>query len=257
MPQGHVGFGVLSALVASVRQTLYALLRLFIAFVIISLRLSQSARKGFNRLGFCMLPAVLSIIRRVGYRRATTLTAIAVVAMVSAFWDETPPHAGQTYELTGKVVRVADGDTLTLLDGDNRDGANHKIRLASIDTPEKKSGSSRPGQPYAKAATQYLADRVAGQIIQVTCYETDRYGRHICDIPLADQPPLTTVNQALVLAGFAWANQQAGGKYLRDDSLLDLQAEAKAQKRGLWAQPNAVAPWVWRVKCWRKGQCAQ
>lgn len=204
-----------------------------------------------------MLPAVLSIIRRIGYRRTTTLSALVVVAIVSAFWDVTPPRAGQTYALTGKVVQVADGDTLTLRGGDGRDAVNHKIRLASIDTPEKKSGSKRPGQPYARAATQYLADRVAGQVIRLTCYETDRYGRHICDIPLSDQPPLTTVNQALVLAGFAWANQQAGGKYLRDETLLDLEVEAKAQKRGLWAEPDPVAPWVWRVQCWREGQCAQ
>ncbi len=204
-----------------------------------------------------MLPAVLTFIRRVGYRRTTTFAAIVVAGMLCAIWEATPPHASQTYELKGKVVRVADGDTLTLRDQGAVDGGVQKIRLASIDTPEKKSGSNRPGQPYARAATKYLADRVAGEVIELTCYETDRYGRHICDVPLTDQPPLTTVNQALVLAGFAWANQQAGGKYLRDDSLLTLQAQAKAQMRGLWAQPDPVAPWVWRVQCWRKGQCAQ
>lgn len=204
-----------------------------------------------------MLPAVLTFIRRVVYRRTTTFAAIVVAGMLGAIWEATPPHASQTYELKGKVVRVADGDTLTLRDQGAVDGGIKKIRLASIDTPEKKSGSNRPGQPYARAATKYLADRVAGEVIQLTCYETDRYGRHICDVPLTDQPPLTTVNQALVLAGFAWANQQAGGKYLRDDRLLALQAQAKAQKRGLWAQPDPVAPWVWRVQCWRKGQCAQ
>lgn len=199
-----------------------------------------------------MLPAVLSTIRRIGYRRTATLSAIVVVALASALWDMGDPSAGQTYTLSGKVIRVADGDTLTL-----RDGSNQKIRLASIDTPEKKSGSKRPGQPYAQAATKYLADAVAGSELTLTCYETDRYGRHICDIPLTGQEPLTTVNQALVLAGFAWANQQAGGKYLRDDTLMALEAQAKAQKRGLWAQPNPVAPWVWRVQCWRKGQCSQ
>lgn len=199
-----------------------------------------------------MLPAVLSTVRQIGYRRTATILAIVVVAIASAAWDFAGPAAGQTYALSGKVVSVADGDTLTL-----RDSSNQKIRLASIDTPEKKSGSKRPGQPYAQAARQYLADAVAGRELTLTCYETDRYGRHICDIPLIDQPPLTTVNQALVLAGYAWANQQAGGKYLRDDTLMALQAQAKTQKRGLWAQPDPVAPWVWRVQCWRKGQCGQ
>lgn len=40
--------------------------------------------------------------------------------------------------LTGRVVAIADGDTLTILDSSNR---QHKIRLAEIDTPEK-------AQPY-------------------------------------------------------------------------------------------------------------
>uniref|UniRef100_UPI004055766A hypothetical protein n=1 Tax=Orrella sp. TaxID=1921583 RepID=UPI004055766A len=57
------------------------------------------------------------------------------------------------------------------------------------------------------------------------------------------------------MAGMAWANQQAGGKYLRDKSLLLLQAQAKAAKRGIWAEPNPTPPWVWRYECWRNGKC--
>jgi endonuclease YncB( thermonuclease family) len=168
----------------------------------------------------------------------------------SATWWSTNTQTSQTYELVGKVVRVADGDTLTL-----RQATNESIRLASIDSPEKSSGSDRPGQPYAQVARQFLADQVAGQNVKLVCYETDRYGRHICDVPLKDGGSLTTVNQALVLAGMAWANQQAGGKYLRDKSLLLLQAQAKAAKRGVWAEPNPTPPWVWRVECWRNGKC--
>ncbi|HBI83285.1 MAG TPA: nuclease, partial [Alcaligenaceae bacterium] len=52
-----------------------------------------------------------------------------------------------------------------------------------------------------------------------------------------------------------WANQQGGGKYLRDRSLVDLEKQARAQKLGLWAEPNAVAPWVWRDVCWQKQKC--
>lgn len=181
-----------------------------------------------------------------------TLPALLVAAglLGSATWWSAKTQSSQTYELVGKVVRVADGDTLTL-----RQANNERIRLASIDSPEKSSGSDRPGQPYAEAARKFLADRVAGQTVTLICYETDRYGRHICDVPLKNGGSLTTVNQALVLAGMAWANQQAGGKYLRDKSLMSLQAQAKAAKRGIWAEPNPTPPWVWRYQCWRKGKC--
>jgi endonuclease YncB( thermonuclease family) len=40
----------------------------------------------------------------------------------------------KSHELTGKVVSVADGDTLTVLDADK---VQHRIRLHGIDAPEK------------------------------------------------------------------------------------------------------------------------
>ena len=42
--------------------------------------------------------------------------------------------AKQHYILTGRVVAIADRDTLTVLDGSN---TQHKIRLAAIDALEK------------------------------------------------------------------------------------------------------------------------
>jgi len=156
-------------------------------------------------------------------------------------------QAAQAYELTGKVIRVADGDTITV----RGEHGNHRIRLASIDAPETGSGSKRPGQPYGNASRKYLADQVAGKTLTLTCYEADRYGRHICDVPLGDY----TANQLLVFAGMAWANRQGNDKYLRDESLLQLQQDAQNNKRGLWVEPGAVAPWQWRRDCWRNGQC--
>jgi endonuclease YncB( thermonuclease family) len=167
--------------------------------------------------------------------------------MVAVLMSAMMAPSAMAYELTGKVIRVADGDTITL----RGDHANHRIRLASIDAPEKGSGSKRPGQPYGNASRQFLAEQVSGKTLTLDCYETDRYGRHICDIPLGDY----TANQLLVYAGMAWANRQGKDKYLRDRSLLQLQQDARDNKRGLWAEPGAVAPWQWRNDCWRNGQC--
>ncbi len=57
--------------------------------------------------------------------------------------------------LTGKVVKITDGDTLYVLDANYKE---HKIRLAGIDAPERK-------QAYGLASRKHLASMVAGQLI--------------------------------------------------------------------------------------------
>lgn len=158
--------------------------------------------------------------------------------------------AARTYTLSGKVVTVADGDTLTLLVGRQR----QRVRLASIDAPEVGHGRAQPGQPYGQAARKALADLVAGKTLTLTCYEQDQYGREICDVPLADG---RQANRLMVASGMAWANRQGGGKYLRDDKLPDLERQARGQRLGLWRDPQPVPPWEWRWKCWKALETGQ
>ena len=158
-----------------------------------------------------------------------------------------PVHSAGQYTLTGKIVQVSDGDTVNILV--NKE--THRIRLASIDAPETAHGSNRPGQPYGEASRKHLADSVAGKTLTLICFEKDQYGRDVCDIPVGD----TTANRLQVQNGMAWANQQGGGKYLRDQKLVELEKKAKQAKLGLWAEPQAVAPWVWRHDCWQKQKC--
>jgi endonuclease YncB( thermonuclease family) len=73
------------------------------------------------------------------------------------------------HALTGKVISIADGDTITILDNTK---TQHKIRLYGIDTPEKK-------QVFGKAAKKYTASLTAGKTVNVTTYDTDRYGRTV------------------------------------------------------------------------------
>jgi endonuclease YncB( thermonuclease family) len=156
-------------------------------------------------------------------------------------------HAAGQYTLAGKIVQVSDGDTVNILVNQQ----THRIRLASIDAPETAHGSTRPGQPYGEASRKHLADYVAGKTLTLICFEKDQYGRDVCDIPVGD----TTANRLQVQHGMAWANQQGGGKYLRDSKLVELEKKAKQAKLGLWAEPQAVAPWVWRHDCWQKQKC--
>ncbi len=65
--------------------------------------------------------------------------------------------------LTGKVVKITDGDTLYVLDTNYKE---HKIRLAGIDAPERK-------QAYGLASRKHLASIVAGK--QVTPSNSTAY----------------------------------------------------------------------------------
>lgn len=181
---------------------------------------------------------------------ASVMTAAGLWSAQISLVDLLPAaHAqGSSYKLTGKVVRVSDGDTVNLL----VENKQERIRLASIDAPETAHGSSQPGQPFGEASRKNLAEYVAGKTLTVVCFEKDHYDRHICDIPVNG----TTANRLQVEQGYAWANQQAKGKYLRDKALVDLEKSARQKKLGLWAEPGAVAPWEWRVECWKNKKCS-
>lgn len=140
------------------------------------------------------------------------------------------PLSSQAETLSGKVVGISDGDTLTLLTAEKR---QVKVRLAEIDTPEK-------AQPYGTRAQQHLSTLAFGKQAELQVQDTDRYGRTLARVFVNGQD----VNREMVSQGAAWVYRA----YNRDTSLLAVEAEAKAQKRGLWALPEAerVAPWDWR-----------
>lgn len=188
-------------------------------------------------------------------KKSALLMLGALIAVLGLWASESPSEAlvpvaqaSGSYALSGRVVRVSDGDTINLL----VDNKQQRIRLASIDAPETGHGKERPGQPFGDASRKNLAQYVAGKNLTLTCFEKDRYDRHICDIPING----TTANRLQVEQGMAWANQQARGKYLRDKSLPEIEKTARQNKVGLWSEPGAVSPWVWRTACWKNKKCS-
>jgi len=129
--------------------------------------------------------------------------------------------------ISGKVISIADGDTITIL-VDNRP---IKIRLAEIDAPEK-------SQDYGMKAKQYIGNLIFGKEVRVKVVDRDRYGRMVGRVYL----DRLDVNADIVEHGYAWAYM----KYLKDRNLVRLEALAKNNKRGLWASANPVPPWEWR-----------
>ncbi len=79
-----------------------------------------------------------------------------------------------------------------------------------------------------------------GKTVTVQDHGRGRYGRTIGEVILPDGHVL---NHELVRTGLAWWYR----RYAPDDGTLSqLEANAKAAKRGLWADPNPVPPWAWR-----------
>jgi endonuclease YncB( thermonuclease family) len=136
--------------------------------------------------------------------------------------------------IVGRVVSVADGDTIVVLDSER---VRHRIRLGAIDAPER-------GQPYGKLARQSLAELVAGKAVRVQLGAEDRYGRDVGVVWLGN----LDVNQAQVERGMAWwyrnyADEQSAAMRARYERA---EREAREQRRGLWARPHPVPPWEWR-----------
>ncbi len=142
--------------------------------------------------------------------------------------------AAEAATITGRVVGVSDGDTITVLDADR---TQYKIRLAGIDAPESK-------QAFGSRSKQNLSDLVFGKDVAVEWDKRDRYQR-VVGVVLVDGHD---VNLEQVRAGMAWWYRQYAKEQTLDDRRLYEQAEngAKAARRGLWVDANPVPPWEWR-----------
>lgn len=132
--------------------------------------------------------------------------------------------------LSGKVVSVADGDTITILTPDKQ---QVKIRLVEIDAPEK-------DQPYGQTSKKALSDLVFGKDVSVEWDKTDKYKRTLGRVFVGD----TDVNLQQVKNGAAWAYMQ----YLSDEKIKKAEEEARNSKAGIWAlqADQIMPPWDWR-----------
>lgn len=150
-----------------------------------------------------------------------------VFLAAALFWAALQVHAGT---LVGKVVAIADGDTVTVLDRNNR---QHRIRLAGIDAPERK-------QPYYQASRQHLAKLAFGRQVTVDWSKTDRYKRIVGNVNVAGED----VGLLQVRAGYAWWYRDYAREQSPDDRVRYEAAELDARRlrRGLWQDAAPVEP---------------
>lgn len=131
-------------------------------------------------------------------------------------------------ELVGRVVGVSDGDTITLLVGREQ----HRVRLAGIDAPEQRQAF---GQRSKLALSRLCFGDTAAR---VRIEDRDRYGRIVGRVFCRGQD----ANATQVERGYAWVYT----RYNRDRALPQLEATARADRLGLWADPAPIAPWDFR-----------
>lgn len=131
-------------------------------------------------------------------------------------------------DLNGRVVAVADGDTITVLDGGKR---QIKIRLHQIDAPEK-------SQDFGQASKQSLSGLVFGKQVRVEVADTDKYGRTVGKVWVGGMD----ANLEQVKCGMAWVYE----KYANESAYFAAERTAKMNRVGLWNQPNPTPPWVFR-----------
>lgn len=139
-----------------------------------------------------------------------------------------------TWLIEGRVVGISDGHTITVRDNAK---AQHRIRLAGIDAPEK-------GQAFGDRSKQNLSALVFQKRVEAYCHKKDRSGREVCAVFV----DLRDVALEQIRAGMAWHDKEYQHEQTTQDRLVyrDEEEAAKAGQVGLWRDANPVPPWQYR-----------
>jgi endonuclease YncB( thermonuclease family) len=134
-------------------------------------------------------------------------------------------------EWPGRVVGVQDGDSITVMRGQER----VQVRLHGVDCPELH-------QAYGAAAKKLTSGLVYGMTVRVRRVTTDRYGRMVAVVRLSDG---RVVQEELLRAGLAWWFRRYAPKERR---YARLEEEAREARVGLWSEEDPTPPWLWRKR---------
>ena len=173
------------------------------------------------------------------------LRLLLVLLCALAMMPGTELHAET---ITGKVVGVADGDTLTL----DSEGRRVVIRLSGIDAPER---GHPDGQPFGRKSGDELRALALHQVVTVETHKQDRYGREVGTVEVGGKD----LGLEQVRSGMAWVFR----RYLKElpqtrrSAYLAAEDEARAHRRGLWATGEPLPPWEWRAQKTRREQAAR
>lgn len=146
---------------------------------------------------------------------------LMIIALVLA-------NAAVAQTVTGKVVGVSDGDTITVL---TEAKERIRIRLSEIDAPESK-------QAFGQASKRALSDICFGQSAQFDASRKDRYGRVVSRVSCNG----IDTQSYMVGKGMAWVYT----RYSTDMHLRMLEQKARSERVGLWQDASPTPPWEFR-----------
>jgi endonuclease YncB( thermonuclease family) len=136
-------------------------------------------------------------------------------------------------DMSGRIVGVSDGDTVTILSGQQQT----KVRLAGIDAPEKK-------QAFGMRSKQSLSDCAFDKQAIIEGSKLDKYKRLVGKVIVNG----TDCNINQIQLGMAWHYK----KYQKEQPAQDRASYASAEdaardrKLGLWSDPSPTPPWEFR-----------
>lgn len=164
------------------------------------------------------------MMRKSNFNLARGLVAIALTLLAPVARADT---------LTGHVVGITDGDTLTLL----VDRQQYKIRIAGIDAPESH-------QAWGDRSKTNISRLAFNQTAAADCPKIDRWGRKVCKVNVNG----VDIGLEQIKDGMAWWFRKYAKEQTPEDQSVYENAElmAKLKRLGLWGDTNPVPPWDWR-----------
>ncbi|WP_165079533.1 MULTISPECIES: thermonuclease family protein [unclassified Desulfovibrio] len=157
---------------------------------------------------------------------------IFTALLLSVLWSPAPAHA-----FPAEVLSVHDGDSITARRVGSQRQKPHKVRIYGIDCPEL-------DQPFGEEARALAAQVLKDKGVEIVPAQKGKsYRREVGGIVLVRD--MLVIQDALVSAGLAWVDDRYCKLPVCDLWRLH-QREAKAARRGLWADEDAVPPWTWR-----------
>jgi micrococcal nuclease len=136
--------------------------------------------------------------------------------------------------VSAKVTKVNDGDSIEV----ELEAGPGRVRFSAIDTPEY-------DQPYGSESSAALKALLpVGSTVELEVISQDQFRRLVAVVWLVADGKRVNLNETMLRQGHAWALR----RYMRETRFCDIEAEARDQKLGLWAQP--VSAWVYPSE-WR------
>ena len=137
--------------------------------------------------------------------------------------------------VVGKVVSIADGDTLTIRDASR---TSHRIRIDGIDAPEQ-------GQAFGQRSKDSLSELAYWRQGVAHCTKRDRYERQVCKVTVSG----VDVGLEQLRRGMAWHFKWYAHQQKPEDraAYSAVESAARSARAGLWRDAAPMAPWDWRV----------